>query len=583
MANYFTFLFVRSLCVLALFTALATTALAQTSRQQYLQAEPLAKVAVQSLISPESPDYDSRNALFMFQPEQEDSLSFYARTQDGEWHIPSQVDRDDPWVRLLVLSPGKPALVEFAIELNGKPFRTVREAWIDQLQAKAKAVFLVRTGVATVEAIAAAALEKNNEKNSGKNNATKNTDTPKNDTSAASKDAVEDEDKAGDAVPMVAAQRREAQTASRQLINYLAANQSTADREEVRWLLAERTGGPTLLTLGSAFAWKRADVAPLWHALDQDGDQVLSSAEIAQASATFKQADINQDDNVAIDELQRIGKQQPTNQRTKSHPLVVVLDAHTDWKSLNKHLQEAYPEQGEVDENEPLLKRIQRGDRSLKTSDLVNLGSLAPELVCRISFGNKAASMTLLAAGSVAIDGWRFTSASEQVITVEQETTYLELTAAQDKEAGAATTKIQQTQIAIGAVVDGYPLFRLLDRDNSRKLTLREQRRVGELLATLDRNQNGQIEASEIPNAIRLAVTQGPQVHQFLNEATAAQRKTTSHGKATAPVWFTGMDTNRDGDISRREFQGSSTQFAKLDQDNDGLISKSEIQENKTP
>jgi Ca2+-binding EF-hand superfamily protein len=42
------------------------------------------------------------------------------------------------------------------------------------------------------------------------------------------------------------------------------------------------------------------------------------------------------------------------------------------------------------------------------------------------------------------------------------------------------------------------------------------------------------------------------------------------------PAWFHGMDRNKDGDVSRREFLGTDAQFRKWDRNGDGLISKSE-------
>lgn len=40
--------------------------------------------------------------------------------------------------------------------------------------------------------------------------------------------------------------------------------------------------------------------------------------------------------------------------------------------------------------------------------------------------------------------------------------------------------------------------------------------------------------------------------------------------------WFRGMDRNRDGDVSSREFTGSPEAFHRLDTDRDGLISPEE-------
>ena len=44
-----------------------------------------------------------------------------------------------------------------------------------------------------------------------------------------------------------------------------------------------------------------------------------------------------------------------------------------------------------------------------------------------------------------------------------------------------------------------------------------------------------------------------------------------------APRWFTTMDANQDGAISRREFIGSIETFRELDRDGNGLLEWSEV------
>ncbi len=514
-------------------------------RQQYLDKKPLAEVDVQSLKSPQVESYPDLNGRLMFQAKTEDPLSFYARTQDGEWQIPPQVNCDDPWVRLLILSPVKPTIVDLAIEIHQQPYRAAREQWIDKLLAKAKATFPVRSEAAPAEVVEAKEIAKEATTSKEK------TDVPTN---------VDEE------IPMVAIQSRQTDTLFKRLINYLAADLSTAQREvsreELRWLLAEWTGGPALLTLSPALAWRRADTAPLWHALDRNNDQVLSREEIQQTMTMFKQADRNHDDIVDLAELEQFGKDRVPRKRVQGHPLVVVLDENTDWKTLKEHLHNVY-------------------EKPVEVSSLL---SLPADMMVRVSFANAKAKVALLATKDGTDPSWRLQSSSGYVITVVRQETYLELSAAQGIAINPADTHsdMKQTQIAIGAVVDGRPLFRLLDHDNNQKLTPREQRGTRDFLIALDQNQDGQLKAKEMPTAIRLAVTHGPKVHQHLAQAVAAQREHSASPALQAPVWFVGMDRNHDGDLSQREFQGNPVQFAKFDRNGDGLISRAEVQETET-
>lgn len=49
------------------------------------------------------------------------------------------------------------------------------------------------------------------------------------------------------------------------------------------------------------------------------------------------------------------------------------------------------------------------------------------------------------------------------------------------------------------------------------------------------------------------------------------------------PEWFRLMDRNQDGDVSRREFPGTTEQFLQLDLDRDGLMSVEEAERVASP
>jgi hypothetical protein len=165
--------------------------------------------------------------------------------------------------------------------------------------------------------------------------------------------------------------------------------------------------------------------------------------------------------------------------------------------------------------------------------------------------------------------------AANDVISVDAGGDFVEFSAAQapTDESGAANA----SQLAVGAVIDGNPIERLLDHDHDGRLTLRERQELAGLLAALDDDQNGAVSIDEIPVPIRLAVTLGPQVHRLLATPTGAARAIAPRSSApTAPDWFVSMDRNRDSDLSRSEFLGTAEQFRQFDADGDGLLSVAE-------
>jgi len=271
---------------------------------------------------------------------------------------------------------------------------------------------------------------------------------------------------------------------------------------------------------------------------------------------------VNADDVVDEAEIHRQIDAPPVLTFATGHPLVVLFDAATDRDALAAQIARIY---------------------GLDDERILQLVSGPADATLRVDFGGDAktqAGVSLLAVGPEFAGLTDAVAASADVITLDLGAEYLEFSATE--RAADAKADAGDTQIAVGAAFDGHPLWRLADRDQDHRLTRRERREIAGLLAALDRNDDGQIAAAEMPIPIRFAIALGPQVHTLLAQPTGAARAIAPREAPSAPSWFTSMDRNNDGDLSPGEFLGTTAQFGQIDADGDGLVNVREAQETET-
>jgi Ca2+-binding EF-hand superfamily protein len=120
-------------------------------------------------------------------------------------------------------------------------------------------------------------------------------------------------------------------------------------------------------------------------------------------------------------------------------------------------------------------------------------------------------------------------------------------------------------------------LFDLLDANGDGRLSLRELKGAWERLKSFDSNGDGYITRAELPRVYRLRFCQGFERQGRVTEKDTAFPVVKKEG----PAWFRQMDRNGDGDVSPREFLGPPELFRKLDRNGDGLISKEEAEQFK--
>src|SRR6185437_10832742 len=131
-------------------------------------------------------------------------------------------------------------------------------------------------------------------------------------------------------------------------------------------------------------------------------------------------------------------------------------------------------------------------------------------------------------------------------------------------------------QMQLSITDEGRNLFELLDANGDSRLSIRELRAGWSRVKLLAKSDKG-LSRQDIPRRLTVSVGQG----QRFRGAIAMRGMGSAAINKAAPLWFSKMDRNRDGDLSPREFLGTVEDFRKLDTDGDGLISVEEARQFK--
>jgi hypothetical protein len=133
-----------------------------------------------------------------------------------------------------------------------------------------------------------------------------------------------------------------------------------------------------------------------------------------------------------------------------------------------------------------------------------------------------------------------------------------------------------QVRVRAGQVED--PVFGWLDVNHDGRLTPRELEGASKRLVELDREGDGLVTAAQLPEQVTCAIVRGGAANDAM-DATGLSGKP----PGDLPRWLKAIDTDGDGEISPREFLGTSAQFSELDVNGDGFLDSSEVRPNADP
>ncbi|MEX1040516.1 MAG: hypothetical protein WDZ51_07795 [Pirellulaceae bacterium] len=144
------------------------------------------------------------------------------------------------------------------------------------------------------------------------------------------------------------------------------------------------------------------------------------------------------------------------------------------------------------------------------------------------------------------------------------------------REAMMAQRLVERAQVRIQSLDGVDPLFWQLDENRDGRLSPRELAGVGKRLADWVTRADQLLQAEQIPGVMVFEIYRGEDDPAPQPLRIAEPFELDSDEQEDRPAWHQAMDSNGDGDISRREFLGTDAQFQMLDRDSDGLISAEE-------
>lgn len=359
------------------------------------------------------------------------------------------------------------------------------------------------------------------------------------------------------------------------------------DEEELPRLLTRNAGGARAFSLRSANFYLDTNrvESPLRRLLDVDRNGRIDAEEAASAPERLRARDADEDD--ILSEFEALGEPEtqrpgPLEQnRSRGADAAVPLDGSLAWPRVLYSLQERYEAGGRLGADSFLgdatffAELDSDGNGTWSPTEAASLAAREPDLRLTVRFG-VADSPT-----RVTLDPPEFLAdrlvapivhLHPSAVRIDLPDLLLQVFAVDGAVDGAATDS-SRTQVRARGGFLPDALFHALDVDADGRLAAREVESSTTRLLALDRNGDGAIAVDEIPDSMALGVVRGdPQ------QDTAAFQPAVgmSRRDRSGPDWFQAMDRNGDGELTPREFLGTPRHWDRLDLNRDGYIDTGE-------
>jgi len=396
---------------------------------------------------------------------------------------------------------------------------------------------------------------------------------------------------------------------------YDADRDGLVGHHELLRYLTQNVGPWKSFVLHSSHQIRDSDRSPLRDLVDENRDGSVSREEMERGTTRLATFDSDDDGVVSEAELVPDAIQPPRTlalrRRTDRPEVAFRIYDRTKWEYVHYSLAEVYALGGELAVADfPRTPDLARaldadGNGTLVAEEIRQMASAEPHIVMRAVFwesgGDGEPVPTELSLDPVSHD---FVSAETivqpspkrvmlglpgleiQFFINEDPMLHYSTTDAIDTDDDGRVSEYEVNQymnrkqtvyrgLIRGRAADRQDRwFAAIDDNGDGQLNVREIREAPDRLAALDQNGDGEVRFNEVPCSIVVGFVGG---NPGQDNELFALAPPPNKDDPKLPRWFTGMDSNEDGEISSREFLGTPDQFHDLDDNSDGAIELDEV------